>query len=56
MNELARLETWKTDNHKTDKNYSERLMIGVQCVAGLEGTFELTREYVKERKAFGKGN
>ena len=30
-------------------------MIGVQCAAGLEGMFELTREYVKERKAFGKG-
>lgn len=38
MNELAR----------------ERLMIGVQCAAGLEGMFELTRGYVKERKAFGK--
>ena len=30
-------------------------MIGVQCAAGLEGMFELTRAYVKERKAFGKG-
>ena len=52
MNELARYETWI--NNKSDKNFSERLMIGVQCAAGLEGTFELTREYVKERKAFGK--
>ncbi|CAG5102095.1 Oidioi.mRNA.OKI2018_I69.chr1.g140.t2.cds [Oikopleura dioica] len=38
MNELAR----------------ERLMIGVQCTAGLESMFEQTRAYVKERKAFGK--
>jgi len=32
----------------------ERLLIAVQAVATLEGSFERTREYVKERKAFGK--
>jgi len=32
----------------------ERLLIAVQGIAVLEGCFELTREYVKERKAFGK--
>lgn len=32
----------------------ERLMIAVQSIAQLEGSFERTREYVKERKAFGK--
>merc|ERR1712131_508511 len=32
----------------------ERLLIAVQAVAVVEGCFERTREYVKERKAFGK--
>ena len=32
----------------------ERLMIGVQAAATMEAAFEFTREYVKERKAFGK--
>lgn len=32
----------------------ERLLIAVQSIAVLEGSFERTREYVKVRKAFGK--
>ena len=32
----------------------ERLMIGVQAAATMEAAFEFTRDYVKERKAFGK--
>ena len=32
----------------------ERLLISVQCQARAEGIFDLTVDYVKERKAFGK--
>ena len=32
----------------------ERLMIGVQAAATMEAAYEFTREYVKERKAFGR--
>jgi len=32
----------------------ERLMIGVQAAATMEAAFEFPRDYVKERKAFGK--
>merc|ERR1712159_249061 len=32
----------------------ERLLIGVQAAATMEAAFEFTREYVNERKAFGK--
>ena len=32
----------------------ERLLIADMAVAAAEGAFELTRDYVKERKAFGK--
>ena len=35
-------------------NCRERLLIAVQSIAVLEGSFERTREYVKVRKAFGK--
>ena len=31
----------------------ERLMIAVHSIATCEATFEMTREWVKERKAFG---
>lgn len=32
----------------------ERLLIAAQAAATMEAAFEFTREYVKERKAFGK--
>ena len=32
----------------------ERLLIAVQAAATMEAAFEFTRDYVKERKAFGK--
>lgn len=32
----------------------ERLHIAITCQAGVESTFELTREYVKDRKVFGR--
>lgn len=32
----------------------ERLLIGVQAAASMEIAFEMTREYVNEREAFGK--
>jgi long-chain-acyl-CoA dehydrogenase len=32
----------------------ERLLIADMAIAAAEGAFEITREYVKERKAFGK--
>ena len=32
----------------------ERLMIGVQAAATMEAAYEFTKEYVMERKAFGK--
>ena len=33
---------------------SERLLIGVQSQAMLEGAFERTRQYTKDRQVFGK--
>ena len=32
----------------------ERLMIGVQSISMLEGAFERTRSYTKDRMVFGK--
>ena len=32
----------------------ERLILGVGCVAAAEGIFDITVEYVTERKAFGE--
>lgn len=32
----------------------ERLLIAVQAAATMEAAFEFTREYVRERKAFGR--
>ena len=32
----------------------ERLLIGIQACATMEAAYEFTKEYVKERKAFGR--
>ena len=40
--------------HLMEQLPQERLLIAVHSIAGSEAMFELTRDWVKQRKAFGR--